>query len=162
MPARGSRRSCLPAEDLRGVRTFDEQQQAHVYPIRLENRLPTILIPLLPGDAGVEVVHSPASELEQPLGNLGALVGGRVLLEVDDGHVADVARHLEMAVAEELDPALVGHDGLGVVDQRFVVVERDDAHLIRREPEWEVACVMLNEEADEPLMRAERRILLLT
>ena len=31
------------------------------------------------------------------------------------------------------------HDGLGVVDQRFVVVERDDAHLIRREPEREVA-----------------------
>ena len=34
-----------------------------------------------------------------------------------------------------------GHDGLGVVDQRFVVVERDDTHLIRREPEREVARV---------------------
>ena len=34
---------------------------------------------------------------------------------------------------------------------------RDDAHLIRREPEREVAGVMLDEEADEPLMRAERR-----
>ena len=50
-----------------------------------------------------------------------------------------------------------GHDGLGVVDQRLVVVERDDAHLIRREPEREVAGVMLDEEADEPLVRAERR-----
>ena len=50
-----------------------------------------------------------------------------------------------------------GHDGLGVVDQRFVVVQRDDAHLIRREPEREVTGVMLDEEADEPLMRAERR-----
>ena len=50
-----------------------------------------------------------------------------------------------------------GHDRLGVVDQRLVVVERDDAHLIRREPEREVARVMLDEEADEPLMRAERR-----
>jgi len=35
--------------------------------------------------------------------------------------------------------AQFGHDGLGVVDQRFVVVERDHAHLIRREPEREVA-----------------------
>ena len=40
--------------------------------------------------------------------------------------------------------AQFGHDGLGVVDQRLVVVERDDAHLIRREPEREVAGVMLD------------------
>ena len=53
--------------------------------------------------------------------------------------------------------AQFGHDGLGIVDQCFVVVERDDAHLIRREPEREVARVMLDEKADEPLMRAERR-----
>ena len=33
------------------------------------------------------------------------------------------------------------HDGLGVVNQRRVVVECDDAHLIRREPEREVARV---------------------
>ena len=33
------------------------------------------------------------------------------------------------------------HDGLGVIYQRRVVVERDDAHLIRREPEREVAGV---------------------
>jgi hypothetical protein len=32
-----------------------------------------------------------------------------------------------------------GHDGLGVGDQRFVVIERDDAHLIRREPEREAS-----------------------
>ena len=43
----------------------------------------------------------------------------------------------------------LGHYGLGVVDQCFVVVERDDAHLIRREPEREVARVMLDEETDE-------------
>ena len=33
--------------------------------------------------------------------------------------------------------------GLGEIDQCFVVVERDDAHLIRREPERESARVML-------------------
>ena len=49
------------------------------------------------------------------------------------------------------------HDGLGVFDERRVVVERDDAHLIGREPEREVARVMLDEEADEPLVRAEWR-----
>ncbi len=47
------------------------------------------------------------------------------------------------------------HDGLGVVDQRFVVVERDDPRLIRREAELEVARIMLDEAADEPFMRAE-------
>jgi hypothetical protein len=31
------------------------------------------------------------------------------------------------------------NDGLGVVDQRLVVVKRDDAHLIRREPERKIA-----------------------
>jgi hypothetical protein len=50
-----------------------------------------------------------------------------------------------------------GHDGFGEVDQRVVVIERDDAHLFRREPEREIAGVMLDEEADELLMRAERR-----
>ena len=57
------------------------------------------------------------------------------------------------------DSSEFGHDGLGVIDQRFVVVERDDAHLIRREPEREVARVMLDEEADEPLMRAGQCLL---
>ena len=53
--------------------------------------------------------------------------------------------------------AKFGHDGFGIVDQRRIVVERDDAHLVGREPEREVARVMLDEEADEPLVRAERR-----
>ena len=39
------------------------------------------------------------------------------------------------------DSSEFGHDGLGVVDQRFVAAERDDAHLVRREPEREVARV---------------------
>jgi RNA polymerase sigma factor (sigma-70 family) len=55
------------------------------------------------------------------------------------------------------DSSEFGHDGLGVIDQCLVVVKCDHAHLIRREPEREVARVMLDEEADEPLMRAERR-----
>jgi len=51
------------------------------------------------------------------------------------------------------------HDGFGLVNQRRVVAPRDDAHLIRREPEREVTGVMLDEEADEALVRAERRAL---
>ena len=49
------------------------------------------------------------------------------------------------------------HDGLGVINQRRVVIKRDDAHLVGREPEREVARVMLDEKTDEPLVRAERR-----
>lgn len=37
------------------TRSFDELQQARVIPIRLQERLPTILIPLLPGDPAVPV-----------------------------------------------------------------------------------------------------------
>jgi Protein of unknown function (DUF4058) len=37
------------------VRSFDELQRGHVYPIRLDQSLPEILIPLLPGDPGVKV-----------------------------------------------------------------------------------------------------------
>ena len=44
-----------------------------------------------------------------------------------------------------------------VVDKRFVVADGQDAHLLGREPEREVAGVMLDEEADETLVRAERR-----
>ena len=44
------------------------------------------------------------------------------------------------------------HDGLGVFDERRVVVERDDANLIRGEPEREVARVMLDEKADGSLL----------
>ena len=66
-------------------------------------------------------------------------------------------RRAEIRIHAHHVRAEFGHDGLGVVDQGFVVVERDDAHLIRREPEREVARVMFDEKADEPLMRAERR-----
>lgn len=37
------------------VRRMDALQQRYVYPIRLEQRLPEILLPLLPGDAGVSI-----------------------------------------------------------------------------------------------------------
>ena len=50
-------------------------------------------------------------------------------------------RRAEIRIHAHHVRAEFGHDGLGVVDQRFVVVERDDAHLIRREPEREVARV---------------------
>ena len=52
--------------------------------------------------------------------------------------------------------AQFGHEGLGVIDQRFVVVERDDAHLVRREPEREVARVMLDEELWENFLKSTR------
>jgi len=44
------------------------------------------------------------------------------------------------------------YDGLGVIDQRCVVVERDDADLVGREPEREVARVIFDEAADEPFV----------
>jgi len=50
-------------------------------------------------------------------------------------------------VADHGRAQFVHHDGLGVINQRRVVVECDDAHLIRREPEREIARVMLNEES---------------
>src|SRR5262249_23943878 len=37
------------------VRRMDALQQRYVYPIRLEQRLPEVLLPLLPGDAGVSI-----------------------------------------------------------------------------------------------------------
>ena len=45
----------------------------------------------------------------------------------------------------------------GVIEQRRFVADREDAHLFRREPEREIAGVMLDQEADETLVRAERR-----
>jgi hypothetical protein len=65
-------------------------------------------------------------------------------------------RRAEIRIHAHHVRAEFGHDGLGVIDQRFVVVERDDAHLIRREPEREVARVMLDQEADEAFVRAQR------
>jgi hypothetical protein len=35
------------------VRPFDDSETFHVYPIRMEDRLPPIAIPLLPGDPAV-------------------------------------------------------------------------------------------------------------
>ena len=45
----------------------------------------------------------------------------------------------------------------GVFKQRSFVADREDADLLGGEPEREVAGVMFDEEADEPLVRAERR-----
>ena len=45
----------------------------------------------------------------------------------------------------------------GVVDERLFVADGQHAHLLGREPEREVAGVMFDEEADETLVRAERR-----
>jgi len=42
-------------------------------------------------------------------------------------------------------------DGLRVVQEGFVVANGDDADLVGREPEREIAGVMLDEETDEPL-----------
>ena len=53
--------------------------------------------------------------------------------------------------------AQFAHDGLGVVHQRLFLADGQHAHLLRREPEREIAGVMLDEEADEPLVRAQRR-----
>ena len=68
-------------------------------------------------------------------------------------------RRAEIRVHADHVRAEFVHDGLGVVNQRRVVVECDDAHLIRRKPEREVAGVMLDQEADEAFVRAERRAL---
>ena len=48
-------------------------------------------------------------------------------------------------------------NGAGVFDQRRFVADRQDAHLLGREPEREIAGVMLDQEADETFVRAERR-----
>ena len=45
----------------------------------------------------------------------------------------------------------------GVVHQRLVLADGQHAHLLGREPEREIAGVMLDEKADEPLVRAQRR-----
>ena len=44
-----------------------------------------------------------------------------------------------------------------VIDELRFVADREDAHLFGREPEREIAGVMLDQKADEPLVRAERR-----
>ena len=49
-----------------------------------------------------------------------------------------------------------GLDGSGVFHERFLVANGEDADLLGREPEGEVAGVVLDEEADESLVCAER------
>ena len=49
------------------------------------------------------------------------------------------------------------HDGFGIVHQRFIVADRENTHLFGRKPEREIAGVMLDQKADEPFVRAERR-----
>ena len=44
-----------------------------------------------------------------------------------------------------------------IVDEPVLVADGQHAHLLRREPEREVAGVMFDQKADEPLVRAERR-----
>ena len=44
-----------------------------------------------------------------------------------------------------------------ILDHFGVVADGDDADLLGREPKREIAGVMLNQESDEPLVRAERR-----
>ena len=50
--------------------------------------------------------------------------------------------------------AQFGLDGAGVFEERCFVADGQDADLFRREPEREVAGVMLDEETDETLVRA--------
>ena len=52
--------------------------------------------------------------------------------------------------------AQLGSDRLGVFHQRYLVIQGQHPHLLRGQPEREVACIVLDEEADEPLVRAQR------
>lgn len=53
---------------------------------------------------------------------------------------AEIRIHANHVRAESArDSSLFGRDGPDIVDQRVVVVERDAAHLIRREPQREIA-----------------------
>ena len=50
-----------------------------------------------------------------------------------------------------------GLDGAGVFEERCFVADGQDTDLFRREPEREVAGIMLDQETDESLVRAQRR-----
>ena len=50
--------------------------------------------------------------------------------------------------------AQFGLNGAGVFEERCFIADRQDADLFRREPEREVAGVMLDQETDETLVRA--------
>ena len=66
-----------------------------------------------------------------------------------------------VAAGIELGADLVGAEfGLncaGVFEERRFIADRQDADLFGREPEREIAGVMLDQEADETFVRAERR-----
>ena len=49
------------------------------------------------------------------------------------------------------------HDALGIVHQRLLIAQREDADLFGRKPEREIAGVMLDQKADEPFVRPQRR-----
>ena len=73
-----------------------------------------------------------------------------------DGIVAEIGAHADHLAAQFVGDVLrVFHKRGG---RRIVFrTDGDDAHLVRREPEREVAGVMLDQEADEAFVRAERR-----
>lgn len=53
VPLEAAREACGPFDYHVSVRPFDDLDTFHVYPIRLEDRLPPIAVPLLPGDPPV-------------------------------------------------------------------------------------------------------------
>ena len=100
--------------------------------------------------------------------NAHAHVSGFQVAVADDEHGVDLRRfgleHLALdVVAGGVD---LGADACGaqfaldaarVFHEQFFVAQRQHAHLHGREPEREIPGVMLDEEADEALVRAERR-----
>jgi Protein of unknown function (DUF4058) len=55
VPLEAAREACGPFDDHASVRPFDVVETFHVYPVRLEDRLPPITVPLLPGDPPVTI-----------------------------------------------------------------------------------------------------------
>jgi hypothetical protein len=55
VPLAAAREACGPFDYHVSVRPFDVLETFHVYPIRLEDRLPPIAVPLLPGDPPVTI-----------------------------------------------------------------------------------------------------------
>jgi hypothetical protein len=71
---------------------------------------------------------------------------------LDPAHQLVVA---EFHLGAHLPGAKFVHEALPVVDLRFC--HRQDADLVGRQPEREVAGVMLDQETDEPFVPPERR-----
>ena len=57
--------------------------------------------------------------------------------------------------ADEIRPQLLD-DPLRVIHQRLLLPDGEDADLLRSQPEREIARVMLDQEADEPLVGPQR------